>query len=110
MGSAGQSTTGATPIEVLDYAVSARPPPSPPIRGRCSSAAVTSSTLQPLRSGFGAGFGTGPLHAAVAHPAAITPLMGDVGRFFPAVYDETAPLRVDGRWQVRINALLDPDL
>lgn len=60
--------------------------------------------------GFGAGFDTGPLHAAVAHPAAITPLMPGVGRFFPAVYDETAPLRVDGRWQVRINTLLDPDL
>ena len=36
--------------------------------------------------------------------------MPGVGRFFPAVYDETAPLRVDGRWQVRINTLLDPDL
>ena len=60
--------------------------------------------------GFGTSFDTGPLRGAIPQPAAITPLMPDTDRFFPHAYDETAALAVDSRWQVRVNALLDPDL
>ena len=58
--------------------------------------------------GMGACFDTGPLRRTIPQPAAVTPLTPDVDRFFPPDHDD-APLAVDGRWQVRVNTLLDPD-
>ena len=57
----------------------------------------------------GVAFDSGPLASTLTARAAVTPLMPGVDRFFPPVCDENAPLRVDERWRVRVNALLDPD-
>ena len=53
-------------------------------------------------------FDSGPLASTLTAPTAVTPLMPGVDRFFPPAYD-AAPLRVDKRWRVRVNTLLDPD-
>ena len=52
---------------------------------------------------------SGPLASTLTARAAVTPLMPGVGRFFPPSHDGAEPLRVDERWRVRVNALLDPD-
>ena len=57
----------------------------------------------------GVTFDSGPLASTLTARAVVTPLMPGVGRFFPVAYDDAAPLRVDERWRVRVNALLDPD-
>ena len=61
-------------------------------------------------AGFGASFDCGPLRDTIPPAAAITPLMPDVERFFPPGRDGPDTLTVDKGWQVRVNALLDPDL
>ena len=57
----------------------------------------------------GVAFDSGPLASTLTARAAVTPLMPGVGRFFPVAYNDAAPLRVDERWRVRVNTLLDPD-
>ena len=57
----------------------------------------------------GVACGSGPLASTLTARAAVTPLMPGVGRFFPPAHDGAEPLRVDERWRVRVNALLDPD-
>ena len=52
---------------------------------------------------------SGPLASTLTARAAVTPLMSGVGRFFPPAHGGAEPLRVDERWRVRVNALLDPD-